>query len=145
MVADGFTSSVSASGPAAVTDLLVDSDILIDVSRNVREAIDYLRRKSEESTLVISSITQMELLVGCRNRTEQRQLERFLRPFPILPLNEVIADQAVDLLRQYRLSHGLLMPDALIAATARVNDTPLAMMNQRDYRFIAGVQLLPYP
>jgi predicted nucleic acid-binding protein len=129
----------------AVTDLLVDSDSVIDVSRNVREAIGYLRHKSEEFTLVISSITQMELLVGCRNKTEQRQLERFLHPFPILPLNEAIADQAVGLLRQYRLSHGLLMPDALIAATARVNATPLATMNQRDYRFIAGVQLLPYP
>lgn len=129
----------------AVTDLLVDSDSVIDVSRNVREAIDYLRHKSEEFTLMISSITQMELLVGCRNKTEQRQLGRFLRPFPILPLNEAIADQDVGLLRQYRLSHGLLMPDAPIAATARVNATPLATMNQRDYRFIAGVQLLPYP
>jgi predicted nucleic acid-binding protein len=87
----------------------------------------------------------MGLLVGCRNKTEQRQLERFLRPFPIWRLNEVVADQAVGLLRQYRLSHGLLMPDALIAATARVHDTPLATINQRDYRFIAGVQLLPYP
>jgi predicted nucleic acid-binding protein len=136
---------VSASGHATVSDLLVDSDILIDVSRNVGEAIDYLQQKSEGFTLVISSITQMELLVGCRNKAEQQQLERFLRPFPILPLNEAITDEAVDLLRQYRLSHGLLIPDALIAATARVNDTPLATRNQRDYRFIAGLQLLPYP
>jgi len=87
----------------------------------------------------------MELLIGCRNKTEQRQLERFLRPFPVLPLNEAITDQAVDFLRQYRLSHGLLIPDALSAATARVHDTTLATINQRDYRFIAGVELLPYP
>lgn len=128
-----------------MADLLIDSDILIEVSRDVRGAIEYLRRKSGEFTLVISSITQMELLVGCRNKIEQRQLERFLRPFPILALNEVIADQAVVLLRQYRLSHGLLMPDALIAATALVNGVPLATMNQRDYHFIAGVHLMPYP
>lgn len=128
-----------------MAELLVDSDILIEVSRNVRGAIEYLRRTSGEFTLAISSITQMELLVGCRNKTEQRQLERFLRPFPILALNEVIADQAVALLRQYRLSHGLLMPDALIAATALVNGVPLATMNQRDYHFIAGIQLVPYP
>jgi len=112
MIAAGFATFVSVSGHADVADLLVDSDILIDVSRNVREAIDYLRHKSEEYTLVISSITQMVLLIGCRNKTEQRQLERFLRPFPVLPLNEVITDQAVDFLRQYRLSHGLIMPSA---------------------------------
>lgn len=128
-----------------MADLLVDSDLLIDVSRNVREAIDYLRRQGRAFTLVISTITQMELLVGCRNKTEQRQLERFLRPFPVLALNEAIADQAVGLLRRYRLSHGLLLPDALIAATALVHDVPLATMNQRDYRFIASLQLLPYP
>ena len=145
MVAAGCATSARASGRAAVADLLVDSDILIDVSRNVREAIDYLRRHSGTFTLVISSITQMELLVGCRNKTEQRQLERFLRAFPILALNEAIADQAVGLLRRYRLSHGLLLPDALIAATTLVYDVPLATMNQRDYRFIAGLQLLPYP
>ena len=136
---------MSTNGHVTVADLLVDSDILIDVSRNVREAIDYLRQKSEGFALVISSITQMELLIGCRNKAEQRQLEQFLRPFPIVPLSEVIADEAVDLLRRYRLSHGLLMPDALIAATARVNGIPLATMNQRDYRFIAGLQLLSYP
>ena len=79
----------------------------------MREAIDYLRGQSGTFTLAISSITQMEFLVGCRNKTEQRQVERFLRGFPILALNEAIADQAVVLLRQYRLSHGLLLPDAL--------------------------------
>lgn len=75
-----------------MADLLVDSDLLIDVSRNVREAIDYLRRQGGAFTLVISTSTQMELLVGCRNKSEQRQLERFLRPFPVLALNEAIAD-----------------------------------------------------
>ena len=128
-----------------MADLLVDSDLLIDVSRNAREALDYLQRHSGTFTLVISTITQMELLVGCRNKTEQRHLERFLRSFPIVALNEAIADQAVVLLRQYRLSHGLLLPDALIAATALVHAVPLATMNQRDYRFIAGLQVLPYP
>lgn len=145
MAAAGCATSARANGRAAVADLLVDSDILIDVSRSVQEAIDYLRRHSATFTLVISSITQMELLVGCRNKTEQRQLERFLRPFPVVTLNEAIADQAVALLRQYRLSHGLLLPDALIAATALVHAVPLATMNQRDYRFISGLQLLPYP
>jgi predicted nucleic acid-binding protein len=52
---------------------------------------------------------------------------------------------AVDLLRQYRLSHGLAIPDALIAATAITLDQPFISKNQRDYRFIDGLQLLPYP
>jgi predicted nucleic acid-binding protein len=48
-------------------------------------------------------------------------------------------------LRQYRLSHGLLIPDALIAATAINFNIPLLTKNQSDYRFIKEVNLLPYP
>src|SRR6266540_1480350 len=80
----------------------------------------------------------MELLVGCRNKTEQRKVERFVRRFEIVKLNETIADHAIVLLQQYRLSHGLLIADGLIAATALVVDKPLATKNQRDYRFIEG-------
>jgi predicted nucleic acid-binding protein len=52
---------------------------------------------------------------------------------------------AVDLLRQYRLSHGLLIADALIAATCLAHSTPLLTKNQRDFRFIAGLTLPNYP
>lgn len=56
-----------------------------------------------------------------------------------------IADRAIVLLQHYRLSHGLLIADGLIAATALVMDKPLTTKNQRDYRFIADLTLLPYP
>jgi predicted nucleic acid-binding protein len=72
-------------------------------------------------------------------------VERFLLRFQIIPLNEQMSDTAVDLLRRYRLSHGLLIADALIAATLLVLKEPLLTKNQRDYRFIAGLTLLPYP
>lgn len=63
----------------------------------------------------------------------------------IFKLNEAISDKAAALLRQYRLSHGLLIADALIAATTITWNTPLASKNQRDYRFIAELKLMPYP
>jgi len=87
----------------------------------------------------------MELLIGCRNKTEQRKVDRFVHRFEMVKLNEPITDRAIALLQQYRLSHGLLIADGLIAATAFVIDKPLASKNQRDYRFIAGLTLLPYP
>jgi len=49
------------------------------------------------------------------------------------------------LLREYRLSHGLLIADSLIAATAITIAAPLATKNQQDYKFIKGLQLLSYP
>ena len=47
-----------------------------------------------------------------------------------------------DKKRRYRLSHGLLTADSLIAATAITQGIPLLSKNQRDYRFIAGLNLL---
>jgi predicted nucleic acid-binding protein len=87
----------------------------------------------------------MELIVGCRNRAELGRLELFLRRFQIQKLTVPISDKAVDLLQEYRLSHGLLIPDALIAATALERVAPFITKNQRDFRFITGLNLLAYP
>lgn len=128
-----------------VQRILLDTDVLIDAGRAVEVAIVQLETAAQKSTLAVSIITQMELLVGCRNRTELQIMERFLERFEIIKLSEAISDRAIDLLRNYRLSHGLLIADALIAATAIVTDAPLLSKNQRDYRFIQGLNLLPYP
>ncbi|MCW5848899.1 MAG: PIN domain-containing protein [Anaerolineae bacterium] len=128
-----------------MADLLLDTDILIDTSRGVPEAVEFLQRGMAQSVVGISTVTQLELVIGCRNRTEQRRVERFLQRFEVVRLNELVADRAVDLIRQYRLSHGLLLADALIAATALSLNIPLATKNQRDYRFVTGLHLLSYP
>lgn len=125
--------------------VLVDSDILIDAGRSDSDAVNFLARLDPIETLMVSTITQMELMVGARNKGELRVIEKFLARFATVRLNPTISDLAVDLIRQYRLSHGLLMPDALIAATALSLNEPLATKNQRDYRFIAGLTLYQYP
>jgi predicted nucleic acid-binding protein len=48
-------------------------------------------------------------------------------------------------LQQYNRSHGLLIADALIAATALSIQAPLLTANRRDFDFIEGLALFPYP
>ena len=62
-----------------------------------------------------------------------------------IAVNEATSEKADELLREYRLSHGLLIAGSLIAATAIIWNCPLASKNQRDYRFIAELNLLLYP
>lgn len=123
----------------------VDTDILIDVSRGVQDAIDCLKHHSAFSTLAISAVTQMELIVGCQNKQDLSTLEQVLKRFLVLPLTPAISTQAVQLLQQHRLSHGLLIADALIAATAIESNYAFISKNQRDFRFITELTLLPYP
>lgn len=123
---------------------IVDSDILIDVARGEADAINCLSRLEKTSALAISTVSQMELIVGCRNKKELADLEKFLSRYQVLKLTGQISDRAADLLTQYFLSHGLLIADGLIAATALVHNEALITKNQRDFRFIAGLNLLPY-
>lgn len=125
--------------------VIVDTDILIDAGRGVAEATSCLQEIEQQSALATSAVTQMELLVGSRNKKEQDDIEKFLSRFHVLKVTGSASDMAVDLLRRYRLSHGLLIADALIAATAVVLKAPLISKNQRDYKFIAGLDLLAYP
>jgi predicted nucleic acid-binding protein len=110
--------------------VLVDSDILIDVVRRFEPTIEQLALVEEGADLCISRMTQMELIVGCRDKAGLRTVESFLTTFEVIPFNDVIAQQAIELLRKYNLSHGLLVPDALIAATALTINVPLVSRNQ---------------
>lgn len=124
---------------------IIDTDILIDAGRGIQEAVDRLNAIAASTIPTISVITQMELIVGCRNKSELQKLAKFLEQFQIAQLDETISSKAVALLQQYRLSHGLLIADSLIAATAVTWDMPLISKNQRDYKFISELELLPYP
>jgi predicted nucleic acid-binding protein len=125
--------------------IVVDTDVLIDTGRGVEEAISCLNRIERQSPVGISAITQMELIIGCRNKNELRSLDKFIYRFRFIQLDGEITDKAIELLKHYRLSHGLLIADALIAATVIIHDAQLASKNQSDYRFIKDLKLLPYP
>lgn len=113
--------------------------------RNVGEAVACLVLVQERGTPAISIITEMELVVGCRNKSELRVVDGFVRRFQVVKLNALISDAALALLHEYRLSHGLLIADALVAATALSLDRPFVSKNRRDYAFIPGLRLLAYP
>jgi len=128
-----------------MSGLIIDTDILIDVGRGDSVSVKHLQEAEKRAKLAISVITQMELMAGCRNKAEMKAVNHFLTRFTIIKLNESITDIAVELLQQYRLSHGLLIPDALIAATAINEREPFLTKNQRDFRYMAELDLLSYP
>lgn len=125
--------------------IVVDTDILIDAGMDILQAVNCLKQYEQEAQLAVSIITKMELVVGCRDKNELRETEKFLKRFKIIAVNESTSKKADELLVEYRLSHGLLIADSLIAATAIIWDCTLVSKNQRDYRFITELNLLPYP
>ncbi len=125
--------------------ILIDTDILIDAGRKDKTAIKFLNSIKIKVQSCISVVTEMELIVGCENKSELRKLGKFLKRFEVIHFNQAISREAVDLLEKYRLSHGLLMPDAFIAATALIEGLEFVSKNQKDYRFIENPKLISYP
>ena len=134
------------NGLKRLTDkILIDTDILIDAARNVETAKNKLKELNKNSVICISVITLMEMLVGCENKREQKVVEKYLNNFIIIPVTDIISTKAYELLKKYRLSHGLLIPDSLIAATSISEEISLITKNQKDYKFITDLKLLKYP
>lgn len=124
--------------------IITDTDILIDVARGVREAVDFLDQIKSQQIVAISPVTEIELITGCRNKNELKNLDLFLGDFERIKLNEDISDKAVNLIRAFRLSHGLLIADALIAATAITHKMEFATKNYKHFRFIPELNLRKY-
>ncbi len=131
------------NGDPKVNDcILVDTDILIELSRGNQKVARQIADWEKNVLVSVSDITWMEMMVGARNKQDLHAIEHCLRRFYRLPVTETISAKAVDLVRQYRLSHGLLIADALIAATALTWHARLATNNRRDFQYVEGLILV---
>lgn len=121
--------------------MLIDTDVLIWYMRGhaiARECIESL-----PPNIILSAVTHMELMQGMRNKTELHALESAILRWQaqVAPITQKISDCAVDLVRDYALSHAMKMGDALIAATALELKEPLLTANDKHYRMIDGLLL----
>ena len=131
---------MATSAPGA----LIDTDILIDAARGLAAARTFLTGQ-QAAGIRISIISAMELVRGSRNARELAQVQGFLQHFTTLPVNATISQTAYSLMTSFFLSHGLLIPDALIAATAQEHGLALHTKNTRDFRMIPGLSVIrPY-
>lgn len=83
----------------------------------------------------------MELIKGTRHKEDSQQIDKRLKRFDTILLSPEITIRAFELLNAYHLSHGLAIPDALIAATALETGLKLFTYNVRDFKFIKGLDL----
>ena len=114
--------------------VLVDSDVLIEVSRGKDRHI--LARWAElshsENPALYSPVSVAELWAGARPR-EYETLARLFRALVCAPIDNETGRRAGDYLRQYGKSHGVELGDALIASAASLNAAELWTRNRKHY------------
>lgn len=117
---------------------LIDTNIFIDIFRGNQAFHHSLLQINSH----INDVIYIELIQGGQLRKEQlRQIKQYIRPFTRIHLSQRISITAVTLVEQYGASHGLMLADALIAATALVWGLPLVTLNTKDFRFIKNLQI----
>lgn len=118
---------------------ILDSDILIDVARECREALALLDSLLG-ADVFISDFTKAELLVGARDGAHQAEIVTFLEAFKTLSPNASISEQALGILQKHYLAHGTHIVDACIAATAHFFELTLLSNNEKHFRPIKGLR-----
>jgi len=102
-----------------------DTNIVIDALNGV-EAAD--TEYSRYERVLISRVSWMEVLVGAGE--DDAEVRDFLDThFEIVPLDLAVAEKAVAI----RRAHRIRLPDAVIWATAQVNDAVLVTRNTKDF------------
>ena len=122
---------------------LVDSDIIISFTKHHPGALETLSEVSalEESTpSAVSAVTVFEVLQGLR-QPEKPAIRRLFGTFRCMPVTGTVAHAAALLVRRQRTDgRQLSMGDALIAATALINDLVVVTENTKHYESL-GVRL----
>jgi len=114
--------------------VLVDSDILIEISRARDSAIlaKWMELSDSEALILFSPVTAAELWAGARP-SEYTKLEALFEALVCVPADASIGRSAGEYLRRYRKSHSLELGDALIAASAVASGGRLWTRNRKHY------------
>ena len=124
-----------------IKPLLVDTDILIDYLRGLIPAVQFI--KSRSNHIIISAVSVAELYAGVRDGKENDHLDEFMSIFPIMEVTTEIARIGGLYKRDYYISHGVGLADAIIAATAKVQKAGLRTLNTAHFPMLTDVEA-PY-
>ncbi len=117
---------------------LLDTNILSKIfygNVDVKDFVDNL-------AVGIETIVYIECIQGSISNTDKRRIKRSLQNIKFYPLTNDIAQNAIELIDTYSNSHGLLLADAIIAATALEYDLTLITYNTKHFHFIKDLKLL---
>lgn len=116
---------------------MVDTDILIDVWRGHMPAVEWFANCSELPA--VPGFVVMELVQDSENQRYLEQALKLVRPLEVVWPTEADCARALSDFTAYRLSHGLGLLDALIAACAVGRAATLYTFNVKHYRAVPGL------
>jgi predicted nucleic acid-binding protein len=121
--------------------VVVDSCVLVDVLRGRQAAFEFLQ--ALEVVPRVSAITVAELYAGAYRPGEEARINDLVTQLEVVPVDFAIASMGGSFVRRFGRSHGVILIDATIAATARFHGARLVTRNVRHFPMIDDL-LVPY-
>lgn len=121
----------------------MDTGLLVRYLRGRKAAVQLLRGLSKRDRLCVATITRLELMAGA-HPSEHFGTQKLLSRFATLELDRRVADRAGELVYLGRKANRpILVPDAILAATALVHTMSLVTLNRKDFESVAGLGIHP--
>ena len=121
------------------TRYLIDTNVVLDFMGNKLPEKGKIRiARIIDEEINFSVINKIELLGF--SKVEQDLIE-FVTCSNIHPIDDAIVDKTIEIRRLFKIK----LPDAIIAATAMINDMVLVSRNTKDFKTVKGLKAIdPY-
>jgi predicted nucleic acid-binding protein len=111
--------------------LLIDTDVLIEAF-NDKKFVELIKPFSP----TVCTVVNIEAIQGSKSKQEVKKIEKFISDnFERFSNTAEDLEKALELVRRYSSSSGILLGDAIIGATAINRNLPLFTFNQRHFRY----------
>jgi predicted nucleic acid-binding protein len=121
-----------------MAEFLIDTNVLSRIFTGDKEVKNFI----ETLDAAVCTVVYVECLQGSKSIREKRIVESYLSRFELNHITFDISALTIDLIRTYSNTHGLLLADALIAATCLDSDLTLVTYNVNDFHFIQNLKYL---
>jgi len=117
---------------------LLDTNAVIYYFKGMQKAVAVFKLLEDANEDInLSVITKIELL-SFDNEDELKNIDRLLANSRIFSLDDEIVDKTIEVRKKYKLK----LPDAIIAATAMINNLTLVTHNKKDFKKIRGLKII---
>lgn len=117
-------------------DYLIDTNLLIYHTKGSEDSINFMRDIITQQTFNISVLTKIEFLGWDKHTPDGfEKCRQLIEPANIYYIDETIGNKAIELRRKISIK----LADAVIAATALLNNLKLATRNTADFKMVEGL------
>lgn len=121
-----------------MAEFLIDTNVLSRVFTGDKAVKEFI----ESFDAAVCVVVYIECLQGSKSNREKRIVESYLSRFELHHIDSTVSSRTIELIRAYSNTSGLLLADALIAATCLEHNLTLVTYNVKDFMFIEDLKYL---